>query len=49
MAMAAAVAALAAGDGESQIDGWAATATSYPGFGAHLRTLVGFAESEVGA
>jgi 3-phosphoshikimate 1-carboxyvinyltransferase len=49
MAMAAAVAALAAGDGESQVDGWASTATSYPGFEAHLRTLAGFAGSEVGA
>jgi 3-phosphoshikimate 1-carboxyvinyltransferase len=49
MAMAAAVAALAAGPGESVIEGWSATATSYPAFEAHLRTLAGFAESEVGA
>jgi 3-phosphoshikimate 1-carboxyvinyltransferase len=49
MAMAAAVAGLAAGSGETTVTGWKATATSYPAFGAHLRTLAGFHEAEVGA
>ena len=43
MAMAAAVAALAAGSGESQIDGWACVATSYPTFLADLVALGGAA------
>jgi 3-phosphoshikimate 1-carboxyvinyltransferase len=41
MAMAAAVAALAAGDGDAE--GFGAVATSYPGFLADLRTLGGLA------
>lgn len=41
MAMAAAVAALAAGPGESRIDGFDAVATSYPSFLADLRALGG--------
>jgi 3-phosphoshikimate 1-carboxyvinyltransferase len=41
MAMAAAVAALAAGPGESRIAGFASVATSYPGFLADLRALGG--------
>ncbi len=49
MAMAGAVAALATGGGDSAIAGWAAVATSYPGFEAHLRSLAGFGASEVGA
>ena len=55
MAMAAAVAALACepegpgGPSATTIRGWQATATSYPGFAAHLRMLAGFAEREVGA
>lgn len=49
MAMAAAVAGLAAGAGETTITGWRATATSYPAFAAHLRTLTGFHDAEVGA
>ncbi|HML00455.1 MAG TPA: hypothetical protein VK428_09720, partial [Acidimicrobiales bacterium] len=49
MAMAAAVAGLAAGPGETTVSGWAATATSYRAFDAHLRTLAGFGRAEVGA
>jgi 3-phosphoshikimate 1-carboxyvinyltransferase len=49
LAMAAAVAALAAGDADSEIEGWSATATSYPSFEAHWRALAGVAQSEVGA
>jgi 3-phosphoshikimate 1-carboxyvinyltransferase len=49
MAMAAAVAGLAAGAGETRVSGWRATATSYPAFAAHLRMLVGFHQAEVGA
>ncbi len=41
MAMAAAVAALAAGDGSSTVAGWEAVATSYPGFAADLARLDG--------
>jgi 3-phosphoshikimate 1-carboxyvinyltransferase len=48
MAMAAVVAGLAAA-GETTVTGWSATATSYPAFEAHLRTLVGFEDAEVGA
>ena len=43
MAMAAAVAALAAGPGESRLDGWSAVATSYPSFLSDLRALGGSA------
>ncbi len=43
MAMAAAVAALAAGPGESRIDGFDGVATSYPGFLADLRHVGGHA------
>lgn len=43
MAMAAAVAALTAGPGESRIGGFASVATSYPGFLADLRSLGGHA------
>jgi len=49
MAMAAAVAGLAAGPGETTVGGWGATATSYRSFDAHLRTLAGFGRAEVGA
>jgi 3-phosphoshikimate 1-carboxyvinyltransferase len=49
MAMAAAVAGLATGAGQSTVTGWGATATSYPAFAAHLRTLLGFHQAEVGA
>jgi len=49
MAMAAAVAGLAAGGGETTVSGWAATATSYRAFDAHLRMLAGFGRAEVGA
>ena len=49
MAMAAAVAGLAAGDGATTVDGWQAVATSYPSFEAHLHLLAGFAAHEVGA
>jgi 3-phosphoshikimate 1-carboxyvinyltransferase len=41
MAMAAAVAALAAGPGESRIDGFGGVATSYPAFLTHLRHVGG--------
>jgi len=44
MAMAAAVAGLAAGEGPTQVAGWAAVATSYPDFGrdlAHLQRAAG--------
>ncbi|MDA8309378.1 MAG: 3-phosphoshikimate 1-carboxyvinyltransferase [Actinomycetota bacterium] len=41
MAMAAAVAALAAGPGESRIDGFGGVATSYPGFLGDLRHVGG--------
>lgn len=41
MAMAAAVAALAAGEGESRIDGFGGVATSYPSFLADLRHVGG--------
>jgi len=41
MAMAAAVAGLAAGEGPTHIAGWAAVATSYPQFPAHLASLTG--------
>ena len=41
MAMAAAVAGLAAGSEPTRIGGWAAVATSYPGFAADLATLTG--------
>jgi 3-phosphoshikimate 1-carboxyvinyltransferase len=40
VAMAMAVAAMAA-EGESQVEGWEAVATSYPGFESHLATLTG--------
>lgn len=43
MAMAAVVAALAAGPGESTVDGFASVATSYPGFTADLARLGGAA------
>lgn len=43
MAMAAAVAALAAGAGESTVGGFACVATSYPGFLSDLRALGGTA------
>lgn len=43
MAMAAAVAALAAGPGESVVLGWEAVGTSYPAFEADLRSLTGVA------
>lgn len=43
MAMAGAVAALAAGEGESRLDGFACVGTSYPGFVADLRALGGAA------
>lgn len=45
MAMAAAVAALAAGGGESRIDGFSGVATSYPGFLADLRHVGGTART----
>lgn len=48
MAMAAAVAGLAAGPGVTSVEGWAAVATSYPAFGAHLQALCGADEAEVG-
>ncbi len=41
MAMAAAVAGLAAGEHPTRIAGWAAVATSYPGFAADLAALTG--------
>jgi 3-phosphoshikimate 1-carboxyvinyltransferase len=41
MAMAAAVAGLAARRGETVVEGFGATATSYPAFEAHLRALTG--------
>ncbi len=41
MAMAAAVAGLAAGSAPTRIEGWAAVATSYPGFAADLAALRG--------
>ncbi len=41
MAMAAAVAGLAAGTEATRIAGWAAVATSYPGFAADLAALTG--------
>jgi 3-phosphoshikimate 1-carboxyvinyltransferase len=41
MAMAAAVAALAAGPGESRVDGFSGVATSYPAFLEHVRHLGG--------
>lgn len=47
MAMAAAVAALAAGPGESRIGGFACVATSYPGFLDDLRALGGRARIPV--
>ncbi|MGH9099960.1 MAG: 3-phosphoshikimate 1-carboxyvinyltransferase [Acidimicrobiales bacterium] len=43
MAMAAAVAALAAGPGESRIDGFSGVSTSYPGFLEHVRQVGGAA------
>ena len=55
MAMAAAVAGLACAPASAggtpctTVTGWRATATSYPGFPAHLRMLAGFAGGEVGA
>lgn len=49
MAMAAAVAGLAAGAGETVVGGWGAVDTSYPAFESHLRTLAGFGRAEVGA
>lgn len=49
MAMAAAVAGLAAGPGETEVTGWRAVATSYPAFEAHLRVLTGLGQAEVGA
>jgi len=45
IAMAAATAALGC-EGESQIQGWAAVATSYPGFSADLEALTGYAMEE---
>lgn len=45
IAMAAAVAALAAGRDESRIEGFAAVETSYPSFLAHLRALGGTARA----
>ena len=45
MAMAAAVAALAAGPGECRIDGFGGVATSYPAFLAHLRHVGGRARA----
>ncbi|MDA8317314.1 MAG: 3-phosphoshikimate 1-carboxyvinyltransferase [Actinomycetota bacterium] len=47
MAMAAAVAALAAGPGESRIDGFGGVATSYPAFLAHLRHVGGHARVQL--
>jgi 3-phosphoshikimate 1-carboxyvinyltransferase len=47
MAMAAAVAALAAGPGESRIDGFGGVATSYPAFLAHLRHVGGRARAQL--
>ncbi len=47
MAMAAAVAALAAGPGESRIDGFSGVATSYPAFLQHLRHLGGGARVQL--
>ena len=44
MAMAAAVAALAAGPGDSVVGGFGSVGTSYPGFAADLARLVGSAE-----
>lgn len=48
MAMAAAVAGLSAA-GDSTVNGWRCTATSYPAFEAHLRALSGMGQDEVGA
>jgi 3-phosphoshikimate 1-carboxyvinyltransferase len=48
MAMAAAVAGLAAGPGETVVTGWESTATSYRAFGEHLGALVGPRGAEVG-
>lgn len=45
IAMAAAIAALGC-EGESQIQGWAAVATSYPGFSADLAALTGYVMDE---
>ena len=47
MAMAAAVAALAAGPGESRVDGFSGVATSYPAFLQHLRHLGGGARVQL--
>ena len=47
MAMAAAVAALAAGPGESRIDGFGGVATSYPAFLTHLRHVGGHARVQL--
>ena len=47
MAMAAAVAALAAGPGESRIDGFSGVATSYPAFLEHVRHLGGGARVQL--
>jgi len=47
MAMAAAIAALAAGPGESRIDGFGGVATSYPGFLDDLRQLGGSARVQL--
>ncbi len=48
MAMAAAVAALAAGPGTSELRGFSLVATSYPGFLDHLRALGGTARAPGG-
>jgi len=47
MAMAAAVGALAAGPGESRIDGFGGVATSYPAFLAHVRHVGGHARAQL--